>query len=654
MMESLKKKWWMVLIVLLLPMLTSAQTLYVDPTGSYQFQLPTGWSLMEMPGYVFVNAPNDEIIVLLSVEDTADLEEALQRLWEKLETENEPGEPISIQDVPENQLQGFSSGKSFIYADGTGPEGVLIVAGVYELDGRTYPSIVLTTLSALQRRFSQYLILSQSYRATSTVREAEGAEQAQPWDETMAANLRAFVGQALADLNVPGAAVAVVQNGQIVFAEGFGSTGDAPVNADTVFLIASLSKSMTTLAMAQAVDDGLFDWTTPVIDVLPTFAVADPDVTQTITMENLVCACSGVPRRDFEIIFNTLSAAQMIDSLATFEFFTDFGEAFQYSNQLVAAAGYLTALARSGTLETLNEDFAKLMDEYLFVPLTMMRSTLRVDDLDALGNVAQPHGQSLEGLQRFDLSGEAWVASIAPSGGVWSTVNDMARYLLMVINKGELDGIRLVSERNYTHTWQPQIQINATLSYGLGWILGEYAGNPLIFHDGNALGYTSVMGFLPEQGVGVVVLANAAYSPLPNLVLTRALELVYDQPDETTAALAEAAEQTSNSLAPNDARFKAQLDVSLFEPFVGAWHNDPLGDLTLRVDGADVIVDFGEYESRVWEVIQAATSSTETIYVTADAPLAGQVILRFREGGEGEVPQIILGAGAVEYSFARH
>lgn len=647
----MKKRWWGILLVLLLPVMAAAQDLYVDPTGSFQFQIPTGWTVDERDGFIVVNAPNEEIIAVASVEDTDDIADSIAMLWAKYDPTFDTSVTLQTIDVPENQLQGFEAGVSIVYADGTGPDGALIAAGSYVLEGRTYPSIVITTLSALQRRFSQYLIFSQSYRATSTVSDAADAGAAQPWDEAMADNLRAFMAEALEGLNVPGAAVAIVQDGQIVFAEGFGTTGDGPVDADTVFLIASLSKSMTTLAMAQAVDAGVFAWDTPVVEVLPTFAVADPDITQTITMENLVCACSGVPRRDFEIILNTFSAEEMIDSLATFEFFTDFGEAFQYSNQLVAAAGYLTALARGGTLETLNDDFADMLATFLFEPLGMTRSTLRVDDLDALGNVAQPHGQSLEGLQRFDLSGEEWVTSIAPSGGVWSTVNDMARYLLMAINEGELDGVRVVSAENLAETWQSQIQINATLEYGLGWILGEYAGNPLIFHDGNALGYTSLMGFLPEQGVGVVVLANAAYSPLPNLALTRALELIYDQPDETTAALAQAAEQVGAPTMSSSQQFNAEVDTNAFEPFVGEWTNDALGDLTLSIDGAEVIVDFGEYVSRLWELIpQAATTSTETFYVTADAPLAGQVILRFRAG---ETQQIILGAGAVEYAFSR-
>lgn len=647
----MKARWWGILLVLLLPVMAAAQDLYVDPTGSYQFQIPTGWTVDERDGFIVVNAPNEEIIAVASVEDTDDIAESIALLWTKYDPAFDTSVTLQTIDVPENQLQGFEAGVSIVYADGTGPDGALIAAGSYVLEGRTYPSIVITTLSALQRRFSQYLIFSQSYRATSTLSDATGAGAAQPWDEAMADNLRAFMAEALEGLNVPGAAVAVVQDGQIVFAEGFGTTGDGPVNADTVFLIASLSKSMTTLAMAQAVDAGVFAWDTPVIELLPTFAVADPDITQTITMENLVCACSGVPRRDFEIILNTFSAEEMINSLATFEFFTDFGEAFQYSNQLVAAAGYLTALARGGTLETLNDDFADLLEAFLFQPLGMTRSTLRGDDLDALGNVAQPYGQSLEGLQRFDLSGEEWVTSIAPSGGVWSTVNDMARYLLMAINAGELDGVRVVSAENLAETWQAQIQINATLEYGLGWILGEFAGNPLIFHDGNALGYTSVMGFLPEQGVGVVVLANAAYSPLPNLAMTRALELIYDQPDETTAALAQAAEQVGAPTMSSGQQFNAEVDTNAFEPFVGEWVNDALGDLTLSIDGAEVIVDFGEYVSRLWELIpQSATTSTETFYVTADAPLAGQVILRFRAG---ETQQIILGAGAVEYAFSR-
>ena len=639
-----------VLLSALIVSSAAAQFVYVDPTGSYQFQLPEGWSLMEQPGYVFVSAPNDEIIVVMSVEDTTDFEEALQRLWDKLETENQPGEPIQVLDVPQNQLQGFASGKAYTYADGSGPEGILIVGGVYELDGRTYPSIVFTTLASLQRRFSQYLIISQTYRATSTVSEPEEAASAQRWNAEMAAELRSFVTEALSALNVPGAAVAVVQNGRVVFAEGFGTTGERPVDADTIFLTASISKSMTTLAMAQAVDDGLFTWETPAVEVLPTFAVADPDVTRTISMEKLVCACSGVPRRDFELLLNTLTAEDVIESLKTFEFFTAFGETFQYSNQLVAAAGYLTALARGGQMGALNNAFADLLEEYLFVPLTMERTTLRIQELNELGNVAQPFGRSLEGLRPFELEGELWVNSIAPSGGVWSTANDMARYLLLMLNEGELEGVRLVGRENLTRTWQPQVRISARADYGLGWILTEYAGNRVIGHDGNALGYTSAISFLPAQRFGVVVLANAGYTPLPNLVMQRVWELLLGQPNESITALAEAADQISVSPL-GDQRFNTELNLDLFRPFLGEWRNDALGDLAIRVEGETVVADFGEYETRLWELLpQTASSASEPLYVSVDAPIAGQVLLRFRES---QPLQIVFGSGVTEYVFTR-
>ena len=114
-------------------------------------------------------------------------------------------------------------------------------------------------------------------------------------------------------------------------------------------LIGSTTKTMTTLLMAQMVDEGVMTWDTLVTEVLPSFAVADPAITEAITMENLVCACTGVPRRDLELVFNSdeLSAEEVVESLETFRFFTDFGEAFQYSNQMVATAGYLTALVRA-------------------------------------------------------------------------------------------------------------------------------------------------------------------------------------------------------------------------------------------------------------------------------------------------------------------
>ena len=158
----------------------------------------------------------------------------------------------------------------------------------------------------------------------------------------------AYVVDAMERLDIPGSSVSVVQGGEIVYANGFGVRErgkSGPVTPETLMMIVSVTKSMTTMLMATLVDDGLMDWDTPMVEVLPTFALADSQLTREITARNLVCACTGVPRRDFELLLNydDLSAEDIIESLATFELFTDFGEAFQYSNQMVATGGYVAA-----------------------------------------------------------------------------------------------------------------------------------------------------------------------------------------------------------------------------------------------------------------------------------------------------------------------
>lgn len=152
-----------------------------------------------------------------------------------------------------------------------------------------------------------------------------------PFDEALIAEFEAYLVEKMNQLEVPGAAVALVRDGELVYANGFGvrdlDTGE-PVTPETRMMIGSSTKSMTTLLMAMLVDDGDFAWDTPVTDILPTFRLADPAVTAEITMRNLVCACTGVPRRDFEWLLNAseLDAEDIIESLATFELFTEFGE----------------------------------------------------------------------------------------------------------------------------------------------------------------------------------------------------------------------------------------------------------------------------------------------------------------------------------------
>ena len=171
------------------------------------------------------------------------------------------------------------------------------------------------------------------------------------------ATFEAYVAAKLAEIHVPGAAVAVVQGGEVAFLQGFGVRElgrPAPVTADTLLRIGSVTKSFSSLLAATLVDAGRLSWETPLVDLLPTFAVADPDLTPRLTVRDAFCACTGLPRRDLEFIFNAhaLTPERLIADMAQLPLTAPFGEKYQYSNQMVAAGGFAAAVADGGSPTT--------------------------------------------------------------------------------------------------------------------------------------------------------------------------------------------------------------------------------------------------------------------------------------------------------------
>jgi CubicO group peptidase (beta-lactamase class C family) len=148
-----------------------------------------------------------------------------------------------------------------------------------------------------------------------------------------------YAADAIDRLGVPGASIAVVQGREVVYARGFGVRelgGTDPVTPDTLMMIGSVTKSMTSTMAATVVDDGWLSWDTPVVDLLPGFAVADPELTPRLTVADAFCACTGLARRDTELIlnFNDLTPDRLIDQVADLPLTAPYGEQFQYSNQM--------------------------------------------------------------------------------------------------------------------------------------------------------------------------------------------------------------------------------------------------------------------------------------------------------------------------------
>ncbi|MCC6458419.1 MAG: beta-lactamase family protein, partial [Caldilineaceae bacterium] len=395
--------------------------------------------------------------------------------------------------------------------------------------------------------------------------------------------------------------------------------------------------------------------------VLPQFAVADAELSQTITMRNLVCACTGVPRRDFQLLFNAneLSAEDIVESLQEFEFFTAFGEAFQYSNQLVATGGYAAAAAAGAEWGDLFNAYAAELQERVLDPIGMGNTTLSFDEVIDSGNYAMPHSIGVETpYEVMPLEEERVVLPVAPAGAHWSNVLDMGRYLITELNRGVTpDGTRVVSDENLAETWVPQVPVSAESSYGLGWFVDQYKGQPMMQHGGNTLGFSSDLAFLPEVGVGISVISNGRVTDAFNeAVRFRLLELLFAQPMEFDAQ-ADFIHESIRELIVAGAEDTLPVDETAVAPFLGVYSNPELGELLLEWEDGALYADVGEFRMEVRA--QAADEETgeagadsqlgDNEYVIFDAPFAGLPLQL--EQAEDEQAQVRLGQGVDEYLF---
>ena len=199
------------------------------------------------------------------------------------------------------------------------------------------------------------------------------------------AEFESYIANMLARTHLPGAAVAVVQNGEVVYQQGFGvrELGESePVTPQTLMMIGSITKPMTATMAATVVDAGDVAWDTPVVDLLPTFAVADPALTRRLSLRDAFCACTGLPQRDPEFLFNsaTLTPERLITSVRDFPLTAPLGEQFQYSNQMFGIGGYAAGNGRSRGTD-LFAAYLAAMRQRLLDPLGMTHSTFALDEV---------------------------------------------------------------------------------------------------------------------------------------------------------------------------------------------------------------------------------------------------------------------------------
>ena len=323
----------------------------------------------------------------------------------------------------------------------------------------------------------------------------------------------------------PSISVGIVKDGKVVLAEGFGYADvekNEKANQETMYQIGSCSKAFTAAAVALLVDQGKLQWDRPVQDYMPWLEFKDPFTTAHVTVRDLLCHRTGLPRHDAYWINGPWTRREMAENLRNMEPAWSFRSHWCYQNTCFVAAGMLIEEVSGMSWE----DFVRVN---LLEPLEMTRTTFYVDAIRGDENHAEPYSRLLptdmKGYEKISFlksdreDMEKGVgAPYGPAGSIMSTVTDMCKWVLFNLQEGKVGDRRLISEENMKELHKPQMLLSEPLlvpfpeqdfySYGLGWFIETYRGHKMVEHGGNIDGFSALVTMLPDMDLGVVCLTN--------------------------------------------------------------------------------------------------------------------------------------------------
>jgi CubicO group peptidase (beta-lactamase class C family) len=343
--------------------------------------------------------------------------------------------------------------------------------------------------------------------------------------KTALAGFDSFLTEAIKAWEVPGMAVAIVKDGEVVFAQGFGLRDVAhklPVTPKTLFAIGSCTKAFTTFVLGTLVEEGKLDWDTPVRVYIPEFRLFDRTATEQMTPRDLVTHRSGLPRHDLLWYNATLSGKQIVERLAYLEPSESFRNKFQYNNLMFMTAGYLAE--RVG-----GKPWEEAVRARIFQPLGMTGCNFSVKDSQAAPDFAKPYDDRDDKIVEIPFRD---ITNAGPAGSINSGVSDMARWLVVQTHKGKIDGRQILSAAVLADIHTPHMTMGvpqerkeiAAAGYALGWMVDDYRGHRRVHHGGGIDGFTAQTVLFPEDGLGLCILSNMGGTALPEMVSRHAAD----------------------------------------------------------------------------------------------------------------------------------
>lgn len=404
------------------------------------------------------------------------------------------------------------------------------------------------------------------------------------------------VDQSMKAWNVPGCAIAIVQNDQVVLVKGYGVKEFGKpdrVTADTVFAIGSATKAFTTAGMAILVDEGKMNWDDPVRKHVEFFHLMDPMANELVTLRDLVTHRSGLSRNDMLWYNSPWTREEIIRKVAFVKPTAPFRTLYQYQNIMFATAGYAAGRASGVSWEEFTQ-------KRLFDPLGMKSTSMTPAVAEKARDHASPHNKD----KQKALQVIPWrnLDSIGPAGSINSTAKDMTQWLRMQLNEGTLGVRRIISSKNLLETHTPQMVIRpddwgrgynpetSQMTYGMGWTMQDYRGQHIVSHGGAIDGFRATVTLLPKERLGIVVLANLGEENMPEALRWMLLDLLLGLPPRDWNQMLidrghkqEEAQETAEKLI-EEKRQKFTKPSKTLDHYTGTYEEPAYGRATVMLD----------------------------------------------------------------------
>ena len=432
------------------------------------------------------------------------------------------------------------------------------------------------------------------------------------------ADLNVYVARAMKVFNVPGISIAIVKDGRVVLAKGYGvrKMGEsAPVDENTLFGIGSNTKAFTAAALATLVDEGKISWDDHVADRLTGFQMYDPYVSHEMTIRDMLTHRSGMGLGEGDLLIwpqTTYTRDEIIYRLRFMKPASSFRSQYAYDNIMYIAAGQIVSAVTGESWE----DYVR---KRILTPLGMSATNFSTNALKPGTNFSWPHSQvdgKLQPIEPHNLD------NAAPAGAINSSAAEMAKWVQLQLNHGRLaeGSVRIFSEEQSRSMWTAQtiLPINTPTAlaalrpnfaaYGFGWSLRDYHGRKLVGHTGGVAGYVSRVMLVPDESLGVVILTNAEQDGAFDSILFHILDHYFALPATDWIAAFKAADEQAESAAQETMKKARAARVAnskasvAFEKYAGIYKDAWYGTMSIRLDGGKLFLQMDHTPSALAEL----------------------------------------------------